>query len=56
MIKAVIFDMDGVLIDTEKYLFRYWKQAASEAGYELTDQILWENMRIMQPFAVVEKN
>ena len=36
MIKAVIFDMDGVLIDTEKYLFRYWKQAASEAGYELT--------------------
>ena len=40
MIKAVIFDMDGVLIDTEKYLFRYWKQAATEAGYELSDQIL----------------
>ena len=31
--KAVIFDMDGVLIDTEKYLVRYWCQAAREAGF-----------------------
>ena len=33
MIKAVIFDMDGVLIDTEKWLNIYWQQAAKEAGY-----------------------
>ena len=32
MIQAVIFDMDGILIDTEKYLYRYWKQASPEAG------------------------
>ena len=31
--KAVIFDMDGVLIDTEKHLIRYWCQAGQEAGY-----------------------
>ena len=31
--KAVIFDMDGVLIDTEKYLIRFWCQAGQEAGY-----------------------
>ena len=36
MIKAVIFDMDGVLIDTEKWLNVYWQQAAREAGFEVT--------------------
>ena len=36
MVKAVIFDMDGVLIDTEKWLNKYWRQAAAEAGYDMT--------------------
>ena len=36
MIKAVIFDMDGILIDTEKWLNVYWQQAAKEAGFEVT--------------------
>lgn len=36
MIKAVLFDMDGVLIDTEKYLTQYWSQAAHEVGLPLS--------------------
>lgn len=40
MIRAVIFDMDGILIDTEKYLYQYWKQAAGELGYQLTHEQL----------------
>lgn len=35
MVKAVIFDMDGVLIDTEKYLVKYWCQAAQEYGFDM---------------------
>lgn len=35
MIKAVIFDMDGVLIDTEKYLVKYWIQAGREFGFDM---------------------
>ncbi len=31
--KAVIFDMDGLLIDTEKHLVASWMQAAREFGY-----------------------
>lgn len=46
-VHAVIFDMDGVLLDTEKYLVRFWKQAASEAGYELS----WEHLLMMRSFA-----
>lgn len=34
-IKAIIFDMDGVLIDTEKYLTRFWCMAAKEAGFNM---------------------
>lgn len=34
--RAIIFDMDGVLIDTEKYLTRFWCQAAKEFGYDMT--------------------
>ena len=33
--KAVLFDMDGILIDTEKYLTVYKQKAMREAGYRL---------------------
>lgn len=36
MICAVIFDMDGVLIDTEKHYNAAWCQAATEAGFPFT--------------------
>lgn len=41
MVKAVIFDMDGVLIDTEKWLNVYWRQAAAESGFDMkTEDVL----------------
>ncbi len=34
MVKAVIFDMDGVLIDTEKHYNAAWCEAAHMAGFD----------------------
>ncbi|MCQ2459234.1 MAG: HAD family phosphatase [Ruminococcus sp.] len=40
-VKGAIFDMDGLMIDTEKLLVKYWRQAAAEFGYEMTfEQVL----------------
>ena len=33
MVKAVLFDMDGTLIDTEKYYRIFWPMALKQFGY-----------------------
>lgn len=40
MIKAVIFDMDGTLIDTEKIKENGWKYAGNCLGIDISDEIL----------------
>ncbi|WP_018700167.1 HAD family hydrolase [Amorphus coralli] len=37
--EALIFDMDGLLLDTEGVYKRSWAAAASELGFDLTDEI-----------------
>ena len=37
-IKAVVFDLDGTLLDTEKLLFRYWREAAAHFGYNMSGE------------------
>jgi len=36
--KAVIFDLDGVIVDTAHYHFLAWKKLAGEFGFELTPE------------------
>ena len=38
MIKACIFDLDGVIIDTAKYHFLAWKRLAEELGIPFTPE------------------
>ena len=38
MIKACIFDLDGVIVDTAKYHFLAWKRIADYLGFEFTEE------------------
>ena len=50
-VKAVIFDMDGTLIDTEKYYRVFWPKAMAEFGYTLTDEQVLSMRSLGRPFA-----
>lgn len=36
--RAAIFDLDGVIVDTAKYHYLAWKRLADELGFEFTEQ------------------
>ena len=42
--KAVIFDMDGLMLDTQRMVTNAWKRAAKEFGFTLTDEL---NLKLM---------
>lgn len=37
-IKGILFDMDGVILDTEKLYTRFWQEAANVLGYPMTKE------------------
>lgn len=39
-IAAVLFDMDGLMLDSERAVLRAWRQAAREYGHEFDDSVL----------------
>ncbi len=44
MIKACIFDLDGVIVDTAKYHFIAWRRLANELGFDF-DESFNENLK-----------
>lgn len=51
MITTVIFDMDGTLIDTEKYYRIFWPMALEEFGYHMSDEQALSMRSLGRPFA-----
>ena len=51
MIDTIIFDMDGTLIDTEKYYRILWTKALEIFGYSMTDEQALTMRSLGKPFA-----
>lgn len=50
-VRAVIFDLDGTLIDTEKYYRVFWPRSLAEFGYHMTDEQALSMRSLGRPFA-----
>ena len=48
---TILFDLDGTLIDTEKYFRIYWPKAAEALGYHMTDEQALQLRSLGRPFA-----
>ena len=49
---GAVFDMDGVLLDTEKLYVRFWKQAAADFGYDMTNEIVFGIRSLARKYSV----
>lgn len=50
-ITTIIFDLDGTLIDTEKYFKVFWRRAAAEFGYDMSEEQALQLRSLGRPFA-----
>ena len=52
MIKGAIFDMDGLMFDTERVYAIYWKSISERHGYPLTDDNMAHLCGAVRPYQI----
>ena len=50
--KAIIFDVDGTLLDTEKIYMQAWREAGAVFGYTVTEEVLMKTRAVSKAIAV----
>lgn len=53
-IKAVLFDMDGVILDSMKYHVHAWKEAMMDFGCEVCEELLYLHEGAIEPKTAVD--
>ena len=52
MIRGAVFDMDGLMIDTEKLYLRFWIEAAADFGYEMKKEHVFAIRSLARKYSV----
>ena len=51
-IRGAVFDMDGLMVDTEKLYLRYWKEAAADFGYDMQNEHVYAIRSLARKYSI----